>query len=213
MARHDQRDRGRARQRNLAAQLSLQGGDRSERCGGRGSGCAGCRLSAGSGDEERRRGGQMGCARRGRFLSDWRDAAGRVHESHHQPQRWRYREDGRMGSSRRRWKLSGIRHQLRASGLPGALVRAIQALPLPLPRRRVLCRWFARIGPAGAWTLRVPAPHRRRQLDGSRRAIAHAIHPGLRGQSSAGQRLQRSRPHRACLPFRRRPPRRKRGPR
>ncbi len=31
-----------------------------------------------------------------------------------------------------------FRHQLRPSGMPGALVRPIEALPLPLPRRRLL---------------------------------------------------------------------------
>ena len=43
-----------------------------------------------------------------------------------------------------------LRHQLRAPGLPGALVSAVAAVHVSLPRRRLLRRRLARLGSARA---------------------------------------------------------------
>ena len=61
--------------------------------------------------------------------------------------RWRHRQYRLLGAPHRRAIISGLRHQLRASRMPRPLVRAIQTLPLPLPRRRVLRRWLPASGP------------------------------------------------------------------
>lgn len=52
--------------------------------------------------------------------------------------RRRDREHPLLGASHLREQVSGLRHQLRPPGLSGALVCAVEALSLPLPRRRLL---------------------------------------------------------------------------
>jgi hypothetical protein len=46
--------------------------------------------------------------------------------------------------------VSDLRHQLCASRLPRAMVRAIEAFPVPMPRRRLLRGRIPRIGTAAA---------------------------------------------------------------
>jgi len=52
-------------------------------------------------------------------------------------------------------QFPGFCHQLRAPGLPRALVSAIRLIHVPLPRRSVLSRRFARFGPAGTRAVRI----------------------------------------------------------
>src|SRR6202167_2698655 len=68
--------------------------------------------------------------------------------------------------------------------MPGPLVCAIQAVPLPLPRRRLLRGRIARLWSAGARTLHVRAQDHCRQPDDQRRQNAH---PGSRQLHQAGQ--------------------------
>ena len=60
-----------------------------------------------------------------------------------------------LGATHRRRSLPGLRRQLRASRLPGAVVSAIGPVHVSVSRRRVLRRRRARVGPAGARTVRV----------------------------------------------------------
>ena len=52
--------------------------------------------------------------------------------------------------------LSGLRHQLRASWLSGALVPAIRPVHVSVPRRRLLRRRLARVGSSRTRPLRIP---------------------------------------------------------
>ena len=67
--------------------------------------------------------------------------------------------DGQTGDIpcwvRRIWRgpLSGVCHQLRSSRMPGALVRAVEAVSMSLPRRRLLRGRIARIGTTGTRSL------------------------------------------------------------
>src|SRR5258705_1186469 len=60
-----------------------------------------------------------------------------------------------LGAARRRRAVPGFCHQLRAPGLPRTLVSTIRLVHVPLPRRSVLSRRFARFGPAGTRAVRV----------------------------------------------------------
>ena len=55
-----------------------------------------------------------------------------------------------LRAPRRRQPVPGLRHQLRAPGLPGALVPAVAAVHVPVPRRRLLRRRLACFRAAGA---------------------------------------------------------------
>ena len=67
-------------------------------------------------------------------------------------------EDRVLGAPRRRRAVPGLRGQLRAPRLPGALVPAVAALHVPLPRRRLLRGRLARLGAAAARAVRVRVP-------------------------------------------------------
>ena len=62
---------------------------------------------------------------------------------------WADRRHSLLGSPHFRQRFSGVRHQLRSSRLPGALVRAIEAVSLSLPWRRLLRGRIARLRPTG----------------------------------------------------------------
>ena len=51
---------------------------------------------------------------------------------------WRDGRDPMLGAQHRREQFSGIRDQLRASRMPGAMVSAIAPVHVPLPRRSLL---------------------------------------------------------------------------
>src|SRR5258705_4406730 len=79
-----------------------------------------------------------------------------------------------LGAARRRRAVPGFCHQLRAPGLPRALVSAIWLVHVPLPRRSVLSRRFARFGPAGTRAVRVSVQGARRYGYDSSWRIAHS---------------------------------------
>ena len=70
----------------------------------------------------------------------------------------------------RRRQVPGLRDQLHAPRLPGALVPGIGPVHVPVPRRRLLRRRRARLGPAAARPLSVRVQDRRRPALGARRA-------------------------------------------
>jgi len=81
-----------------------------------------------------------------------------------------------------RWRsFPGIRHQLRASGLPRALVPAVGPLHVPLPRRRLLFGRSAGVRSAGAGLVRIPIQGFRWQPahPGGRDAYTGSVGPGL----------------------------------
>ncbi len=60
---------------------------------------------------------------------------------------------------RGRGGVRGVLDLLYAHGLPGALGRPLRAVPLPLPRRRILRRWLRRRRPAAMATGPTPGAH------------------------------------------------------
>jgi menaquinol-cytochrome c reductase iron-sulfur subunit len=63
---------------------------------------------------------------------------------------WGNREYSLLGASRGRREVPGLRDQLRASGMPGSLVPAVRPVHVPVPRRRLLFGWLARLRTSGA---------------------------------------------------------------
>src|SRR5262249_12037351 len=99
-----------------------------------------------------------------------------------------------LGQARRRIEVPGVRHQLRAPGLSGAVVPAIEPVSLPVPRRRLLRRRLARrrAPPARAPAIRPPRPERRALPPRGR--DAHARPLGIQRRKAApsmrlGQRI------------------------
>ena len=75
-----------------------------------------------------------------------------------------------LGEKHRRPELPGLCDQLRAPWMSGALVSAVQPLHVSVPRRRLLCRWFARRRSSSARIVPIPLQNRRRKtLHQSRR--------------------------------------------
>jgi hypothetical protein len=60
------------------------------------------------------------------------------------------RQHSLLGAADFRRQVAGLRHQLHAPGLSGAVVSAIGIVHVPVSRRRVLCRWRARLRAAAA---------------------------------------------------------------
>src|SRR5205823_9977847 len=83
------------------------------------------------------------------------DAPGDVREPVPRGLGWANGEDRVLGASDRRRPVPGVRDQLRAPRLPRAMVPAVAALHVPLPRRRVLRGRLARLRPAAPGPLRV----------------------------------------------------------
>src|SRR4029453_16038810 len=81
------------------------------------------------------------------------------------------RQDGghrMLGPADRRRAVSGLRRELRPPRLPGAVVPAVRSLHVPVPRRRLLPRWFSRLRTAGARIVRIPNQNRERRHHDSR---------------------------------------------
>jgi hypothetical protein len=57
----------------------------------------------------------------------------------------------------------GLCHKLRAPGMPSSLVRPVEPLHVPLPRRRLLPRRFPRVRTSRTWFISVPLQNRRWQ--------------------------------------------------
>ena len=66
------------------------------------------------------------------------DPPGYLHESLHRALGRVDSPHSVLGPAAGRREVSGIRHQLHASRLPGALVSGVHSLYVPLPRRRLL---------------------------------------------------------------------------
>ncbi len=79
--------------------------------------------------------GRLDRPRLPRPISRGRNPPGHLPQSHHHPLGWPDRRGLLLGPPHRRRKVPGLRHQLRPPGLPRALVRRVQALHVPLPRR------------------------------------------------------------------------------
>src|SRR5262245_5992383 len=77
-----------------------------------------------------------------------------------------------LGAANRRRAVPGVRRELCAPRMPGSLVSAIGSLHVPVPRRRVLPRWFTRVRTAGARALRISDQNRARRHRDSRRRAA-----------------------------------------
>src|SRR5262249_49371859 len=91
----------------------------------------------------------------------------------------RDREGSLLGPSYRGRALSGVRGELRAPGLPGALVRAVTAVHVSVSRRRVLRGRLARVGAAAARVVRVPVRGPWGRALGARRTTADTVEAGL----------------------------------
>ena len=102
------------------------------------------------------------------------DAAGRVcqpvQESHGTARPPR----SRAGCGARGRRVPGLRDQLHASRMPGALVRRIRTVHVPVPWRRLLRRRRARLGSAAARPVSIRIQGRRRAALDQRRPIADA---------------------------------------
>src|SRR5262249_56024204 len=94
-----------------------------------------------------------------------------------------------LGASHRGRPLPGGRGELRASRMPRALVRSVAAVHVPLPRRRVLRRWLARVWTAAPRLVRVRVSGARWRAVGARRTAADAVEAGV---SAHGPGLIRS---------------------
>src|SRR2546426_11381261 len=97
----------------------------------------------------------MDQARLGRDLPRGADAPGDVRQPVPCGLGWADGEDRVLGASNRWRPVPGVRDQLRTPRLPGAMVPAIAALHVPLPRWRVLRGRLARFRTAAPGTLRV----------------------------------------------------------
>ncbi len=63
---------------------------------------------------------------------------------------WRDRQGCLLGPPDAGAEVPDFRYQLRPPGLPGALVSAVGAVYVPMPRRSLLRRWLARRGTTAA---------------------------------------------------------------
>src|SRR4030095_7410533 len=94
----------------------------------------------------------------------------------------RDREGRLLGSPHRGRAISGVRGELRAPGLPGALVRAVAPVHVPVARRGVVRGRLARVRAASAWPVRIPIPGPRRSSLGTRRTAADPLETGVSTQ-------------------------------
>src|SRR5208337_3887837 len=78
------------------------------------------------------------------------------------------------GATPRRQRIPGLRHQLHASGMPGAMVRRVRTVHVPMPRRRILLRRQACFGTAAASAVSIQIQSRGRQALDLRRPLADA---------------------------------------
>src|SRR4029077_17760148 len=96
-----------------------------------------------------------------------------------------------LGASPRGRPVPGVRRELRAPGMPRALVRPVASVHVPVPRRRVLRRRLARLRAAAPRPLRVRVSGARRRAVGARRTAADALEAGVstRGPGRIGSTL------------------------
>src|SRR2546428_187572 len=152
------------------------GAERSRR---RAGGNSDRRLHLRTGPRTRRAG--MDQARLGRDLPRGADAPGDVRQPVPCGLGWADGEDRVLGASNRWRPVPGVRDQLRAPRLPGAMVPAVAAIHVPLSRRGVLRGRLARLRAAAPGTLRVPGPDPAGAAPGARRPGPDAC--GARGAS------------------------------
>src|SRR5262249_17784778 len=153
---------------------------------GRGAGGAGRQVSQVT-DAQARQGPRLELARPAEPVPRRRDADGRVPQSRGQSLRRQDRGHPLLGAPRRRAEVPGVRDQLRPPRLSGPLVRAIEPLPLPVPRRRVLRGRLARVGSAGTRPVRVRLPHRGQRAVDPGAGDADAGSDGLQRRKAAPQ--------------------------
>jgi len=95
-------------------------------------------------------------SRQARTVSSRADPACCLSESRRQSMGWRHSRYPLLGSKRERATVPGVCDQLRASGLPGAVVSAIQSVHVSLSRRRLLPGWLPSFRTSGARLVSVP---------------------------------------------------------
>src|SRR6202044_1107692 len=83
--------------------------------------------------------------------------------------------------------ISRLRYQLRSPRLSSALVPAIATVYVSLPRRRLLRRWFARLGSARTRPLHIQLENRLWRTANRRRPNAHALEYCEAGQDFRGK--------------------------
>jgi len=83
------------------------------------------------------------------------DEACRLSKSGRVSERWPDREYTLLGAASRRRKIPGVRYKLRAPGMPRPLVSAVRLIHVPVPWRRLLRGWLARLRASRARTVRV----------------------------------------------------------
>lgn len=66
-----------------------------------------------------------------------------IPESDSTTHRWRCRKNRMLGALRRSWKVPSLCNQLCSPRMPSSLVRAIEIVHVPMPRRGVLPRWIS----------------------------------------------------------------------
>ena len=112
-------------------------------------------------------------ARPGQSVPGGPDAPGDLSKSGGQSNRWGNCEYSLLGTEFRRPEVPGLRHQLRASRLPGSLVPAVQSVHVPLPRRRLLCGRFLCRRTSAARTLHLLLQAAARKLNDQSGGNAH----------------------------------------
>ena len=100
---------------------------------------------------KRRRLSVMAHARPTLAVSLGRNAPRHLSESRRQSWRWKDGRSSLLGSKRGRPEVPGVCDQLRAPGMSGALVSAVQSFHVSLPWRRLLPGWLARFRSTRAW--------------------------------------------------------------
>ena len=91
-----------------------------------------------------------------------------------------------LGQKRGRTEFPGLCDQLRAPGMSGALVPAVEPLHVSVPRRRLLSGWFARRRTSAARTVPVPLQGRGRKA--LHQGAVKCRQPGARPRSTNGER-------------------------
>ena len=91
------------------------------------------------------------------------DPARHLSESHCRSLGWPNGGYSLLGQKPGRTEFPGLRDQLRAPGMSGALVPAVQPLHVSVPRRRLLFRWFPRSRSSAARTVPVQLQDRGRK--------------------------------------------------
>src|SRR6266540_5732506 len=108
-----------------------------------------------------------------------RDTIGDVRESGAGAVGRRDREGRLLGAPHRGRALSGVRRELRASRMSGALVGAVTPVLVSVPRRCVLRGRFAGLRAAATGPVRVRASRPRRRAVSARRTAADALEAGM----------------------------------